>query len=583
MEYRHSRKPTTLQVNLIAPFSTGVNFSPPELATKEAYDELQEALRNELNRHSSDLWGIKWKKEKEMEKDEANNNTGLQFTPSKTRGNTKDPVFLLESILENFELKCFADKLCWHTKYKFQDGSILEVEKVRIRIYEYGQGNITLNTVLKTKTNLDNLTENIEKLYDHFTTIKTNIEKFTELNADSTKNYLIFNKLKEFVKCLNGKMAEATKKTGALKEFSKTYPLDCESRNDREPGIKWIHKLFYIPIPEKIDNNNQKNTLFRKYATQKEYINVANEAFCRQTRGTAVKNLATNGPCKAIYVTQGISIAIVKQSLFNTKKPINNCDNAKYKAGNIESKRGDAVIVCECNDENKDSMETIDNNIVTQSLSRIIQTTGVLDSATDRLCDYIDTVQNYSSLDTKNKKEIRQSAKNKDLHRIIPITITRIANIHSKIYQYENSLAPIDNLLLKALKKEWAYGTRFETIDWQLKEFKDYQDREEQHRLNLRALSFAIVAAFGALFALISILIEKHIEFSDTNLGSLKWIGVLIVFSFPAAYLIWVLHKIGVFRILRTYFITRNLIAVLITVFAAAVAILLPIYCIFWL
>ena len=462
-----------VQINFMAPFATNVIIDPAKLAIDGSL-KTQKTLAEELQKEIPILPF----KEQFFENDRANKNP--LFTPSHHPDETIYPIVFLQATLEDEELreleKRYSNFSCSFSPTEAQDIPYsIEIKKVRVSIYHYGLGNITISTVLTSyddsfvidsNNNLDpkdhkQLHLNYKKLFEFVENCG-----HEDIYSDNSGNkcYPIVQQFKAVVKELHEKINLVMSQQESLSAVRKEYytlPQASSNKNILNyDGFLWVHRLYYLPLPPQATEE-------QKYW----YKEAANKTFCRLTNGTTVEGL-TYEHCNIAYITPGSSFALVE-----------NLDPIGSEASSV----GDIQ-----------SRENIDDDQVTSSFCRVLQTAGILSAATMELTNSLDIITDaYEAVDGDNNQKITDSH--------ITESLQRISHTRSLINQYEISQHPMPSKFLSAIKKEWTLKEQWDYIDWKFEALRDLHDRKSLQRLNIATLSFSIIATIGILLNLLDL------------------------------------------------------------------------------
>ena len=494
-----------MQVNFIAPFATGAIIDPSNLKAK-SYRLMQSAFLKALTRNLK----IPFKPIKLP----TDNQKRTIFSPSSKRNVPVYPTALFETILVDQEIQNLehtyhdSDKsistkfVCYDPKNKIPEFQI-EIKKINIRVYHYGFGNLTISTIVKfpNKFSIDgaHLDSDAQKeeLEEAYISLRDFIEDCAKTNEEEIKyGCPIVAQFLPLVKKIRKQLD--TERHVLLNQFIKDYHKHIRHLSKqiiiRKKGFLWVHQLLFVPIP----SNKEKTT--------KNYGYIARRVFGKDTKGTKVKYLS-HQECNIAYVSEGNSFALVYDML-----PLSSNSNCREEADKY-----------------------IDENLTTSSLTRVIQTVGVLDAATIDLVFSLDLSMNlYASNNNGRKQE--------DKDTIIENSVERISHIRTMIYQYHFSLPLVGKRIFDAIEKEWNMIDRYNYINWKFDTLEELHDRKSQKRLNRTTFVFSVIAAIGVLLSLFAIAQDgdKLPKFTFDLSGSL-----FILFVIPIA--LFLLFKMVVF------------------------------------
>ena len=464
-----SQNMNEMQVNFIAPFTTGAIVDPLKLA-KKSYKPMQNAFKKVLTQKLEIPF--------EAIKPLSDEPTNTIFSKKYEKNFSVYPTALLEAKLAEQEIEnlnymnYFLGKSVV-TKYvsrSYKDIPQFEIEikEITIRIYHYGFGNLTIKTIIKFPSNFSLDKESLcsEELKNQLKKSYINIRDFINDCAktnDSRVKYgcpVIFQFLpliKEIHKVMN------IEKKLSLQRFTKNFHDQVEDLSDKmiikKKGFLWVHRLFYLPVP----SNDER--------TQIRYARIARQVLGSDILGTKVKYLS-NEKCKIAYVSTHNSFALVHKMI-----PLSQ---------NLVS-------------QNKDDKDKyIDQNPTTRSLNRVIQTAGALDAATIDLVFSLDLFMDlYDHTEATNKR--------KGADDIIEDSVQRISHIRTMIYQYHFSLPLVGKRVFDAIEKEWNLDKRYNYINWKFQTLMELHDRKTDKNLNRTTLNFSIITAIGVMLSLFMI------------------------------------------------------------------------------
>ena len=459
-----------MQVNFIAPFATGAIVDPLRLA-KGSYKPMQNAFQRVLEEKLE----IKFKAVKLPQDKETN----TIFFKKYEKNMSVYPTTLLEAKLTDQEVENLnymyyysgekvAPKYICHNSKKDIPEFQIKIKEVNIRIYHYGFGNLTIKTIIKFPDNFslnkeDLCSEELKKqLKDAYMNLKDFVDDCAKTNASRIKYGcpIIFQFLPLIRKIY---MVLNTENNSVLHKFVKNYHCQVESLSDRiiirKKGFLWVHRLFYLPIA----SDSRK--------IQMRYAHIARQVLGADIMGTKVKHLS-NERCKIAYVSTHNSFALVHKM-----KPLSQNSASQYRSVDDQY---------------------IDENSTTLSLTRVIQTVGVLDAATIDLVFSLDLFMDlYEYTETIGKR------KNPD--DVIEDSVKRISHMRTMIYQYHFSLPLVGKRVFDAIEKEWNLEKRYEYINWKFETLTELHDRKTDTSLNRTTLNFSIITAIGVLLSLFMI------------------------------------------------------------------------------
>ena len=355
-------------------------------------------------------------------------------------------------------------------------GYEIEIKKVGIRVYHYGFASLAISTVLRfppdseipgkysesnEKTDTQNNLQE-DKLRHEYTSLRNFIEDCAGVDASNVDHGCpVIAEFRDLVSIIQ--RALNAKRNPIIGQFTKDHSNLIKGFEKKsimkKTGFLWVHRLFYLP--------NKPDSGY----SRKMQVNVAKKVFGRYTIGTKIKDLSSQ-ECNQAYVAPGNSFAIVKNSMI----PLNDGHSTT----------------------SDDDSNYIDDNLTTNSFSRILQTAGVLDAATMYLAFILDIV-----MDTYDRNDTVAYEKQRD--KAIEDSVQQISHIRTMIYQYEQSLPPVGHKFFIAIKKEWKLDKRLDYINWKFETLKELHDRKSSKNLERTTLSFSIIASIGVLFALFSI------------------------------------------------------------------------------
>lgn len=492
-----------IQIDFMAPFATNVIIDPARLAV-DGPSKIQKSFAEELQNEIPifpfrDQLEKKWKDtyEASYQPNETQNSqtshgpaTRTLYTASHHPNETLNPIVFLEVTLEDTALEELEKKFpdfsrffkpsdTWTEKYS------IEIKKVKVSIYHYGFGNITISTVLSSPDpyiiNSNNgsifedyelLLSNYKKLFDFIGNYKKYIKHPDSREQSDSKNpkfkqHPVVSQFKPVIEKLREKLHKiitSAESKENLSQFIKKYY--SPPRNDPAEYIEhrlleyddffWVHRIYYLPLPAEA-TEEQKSW----------YEKVVKKAFCKMTIGTAVESL-TYEQCNIAHITPGSSFAMVKNL-----HPIG---------------------------EESNGLSSIDDDPVTSSFREVIQTTGIFFATTIELTNSLDLITDaYEATDKDNNPNTNVTDSD------ITDSIQRISHIRSLINQHERSLPPMPLKFLDAVKKEWNFREQWDYIDWKFEALRDLHDRKSLQRLNIATLSFSIIATIGILFSLLNL------------------------------------------------------------------------------
>ena len=476
-----------MQVNFIAPFATGAIINPSNLK-----DELYRQMQNAFLKVLTSNLEIPFKPIKLP----IDTQKRTIFSPSSKRNVPAYPTVLLEAKLADQEIETLnalyhdsgenisTSYICRTSKKEMPEFQI-EIRTINIRIYHYGFGNLTISTIVKFPDNfsvngacLDNDDQKIE-LEQAYINLRDFIEDCAETNKREIKyDCPIVAQFLPLIKKIRNQLD--TERQMYLNRYTKDYHRKIRELSKQiivnKKGFLWVHQLLFIPIP----SNKEK--------TARNYGYIARRVFGKDTKGTKVRYLS-HKECNIAYVSEGNSFALVHDML-----PLSSNSNCKEEA-----------------------TKYIDENLTTSSLTRVIQTVGVLDAATIDLVFSLDLSMNLYT----NNNNYGKQQDDKDI--TIENSVERISHIRTMIYQYHFSLPLVGKRIFDAIEKEWNMIDRYNYINWKFDTLEELHDRKSKKRLNRTTFVFSVIAAIGVLLSLFAIAQdgEKLPKFTIDLSGSL--------------------------------------------------------------
>ena len=495
---------TEMQINFIAPFATDVVIDP----TKESGDKLRGTMQGLCNELNGKIQGVEFKLAWETTSPD-----DPLFSPFRQRNETPYPAVLLESTVKHAG-QFDALKESFQCEREFprineqEGGYSVEIRKIRIRIYHYGFGNLTVSTVLTSPESFawrkpDSAScDKLEAEYNQLLKFIEGCSSLDDCQPNAAEYYPVIKQYKCLINCLREALDEI------VSSVPDSYPIvNRKDRDDllgsdyrdtsilKKRNFLWVHRLFYLPVPCSTTDGSAESNLC-------DYTKTARKVFCRLTEGTEVEGL-TFKHCKIAYISPGSSFALVD---------------------------GMCPLVLQCGEHPSasDQRESlcIDDNDVTHHFSRVLQTVGVLDAATIELTNSLDVVMDtYESFRRGGASRITDS--------MIVGFLQRIAHIRSLVTQHYSSLSPVGFKFLAAILKEWRIEDKWRYINWRFEALRDMHDRKGQKTLNDTALVFSTVATIGVLLALLELTRNESSSF-DPSASLLVGLLVLAI-SLPIA------------------------------------------------
>lgn len=412
-----------IRINFVAPFATNVVLNPAVLL-REGIAKTQKDVAEALQVQCPSLL-------RELLVDGTNKTLFPVVFLEAELG--KDALQALEAEYPNFYATLTSENT-WAEDY------VIEINKARISIYDYGFGNLSIEATLSVPkaAGIEKLVwlEDLEQLYDGIFSfigdynahLKDDIDACSSEGVTKFRQHPAISQFKPAIDQLREAFQHVSEKfpSGVRRSIANPFEEPCgdmseKMGNDHRHG-KWIleyddflweHHVYLLPwaespILETIPETNHRQA--------------AKEAANRLVEGTYVDGLR-NELCYVAHISHGSSYMLIERREFEARP-------------------------------------------VEDALVGVIETAGVFYAAVMELTYSLDIISDLYSDGTKEwYTEITFEDFRK--HKL------RISHIRSMMNQYERSLPAMPKRIFEAVKKEWSFQDRLDYLDWKMNIWHD--------------------------------------------------------------------------------------------------------------